>query len=89
MDRTQIREKAGHVLITFLAHRGHEVTLAELDNLRSVGLDSLSMAELIFEVCEAFSIDDRLIRDDQLRSITSLGSLVDAIEDALTLSATN
>jgi len=89
MERTQIKNRAEQVLRAFLAHRGHAVTSSELKNLKSVGLDSLSMAELIFEICEAFGIDDRLIRDDQLRSITSLDSLVEAIEGILPVSAPN
>lgn len=86
MDRAEIEKLATGVLGSFLAQRGRQVEAKDLGDLRAIGLDSLSMAELIFEVCEAFGIDDKVIDDASLRSITSLDSLVDVLTGALPLS---
>ena len=89
MDRDQVEKKASEIILSFLAQRGRQIEPAALKNLRAIGIDSLSMAELIFEICEGFGIDDKLIDDARLRSINSLDTLVEVLQDVLPLRVQN
>jgi acyl carrier protein len=51
------------------------------DNLRDdLGLDSLSMLEMVFEVEEAFNLE---IPDDDLSKVTTVGDVVTYVESRL------
>src|SRR5215467_8537303 len=55
------------------------------DNLRDdLGLDSLSMLEMVFEVEEAFNLE---IPDDDLSKVTTVGDVVTYVESRLAGSA--
>ena len=82
MDRQQIRkELEGLVAVVSeeLAHKGAE--LAEDKELREgLGLDSLQVTELLFEIEEKFGAK---ITDEEALQLRTVGDMMDLIESKL------
>jgi len=79
---TAVRQRILTLLQNFLMRRGINADPARITDLSLLGIDSLAITELVFEIAEEFHIDDRTISDDTLRRLTTVDSLVDAVSAA-------
>ena len=82
MDRQQIRKELDELVAVIseeLAKKGAE--LAEDEELREgLGLDSLQLTELLFEIEEKFGAK---IADEEAMQLRTVGDLMDLIESKL------
>lgn len=74
-----VRQRVLRVLEQFLARRDTVVDPKGLSNMQALGIDSLGITELVFEIAEEFGIDDRAIADDTLRNLRTVDDLVEAV----------
>ena len=83
IPRDEIHSRLIKVLEGYLRNRTGTFDETKLDDLSQLGIDSLAMLELVFEIEEEFGIKEQNIPEETLRNIRSLDDLVQIVADQL------
>jgi acyl carrier protein len=74
------RERLHRIITNYLDSQGIEHKGASLDNLQEIGVDSLGMLDIIFEIEGEFSVQTGEIDNEVLEKITTFDGLVDLVD---------
>jgi acyl carrier protein len=79
VDRKELEEKMRDILVEHLGITPEEVT-PEASFIEDLGADSLDTVELVMELEETFDLQ---IPDEEAEKLTTVGAVLDYLEDRL------
>ncbi len=79
MDREEMRDQLREIFVTINEDLTSSENVTEETFIQDgLGLDSLQIAELLFEIEEKFGVK---ISDEQARQLATVGQLIDTIQE--------